>query len=101
MYLRQSILLSPFEMPEARALFNNTLKNTAGKVRVEKVWPAIQVPESIDQVSALLLTRSSLIHYAKTFVPFDCANPKDEPDKRFAYFTTQVISAALSLTFVI
>ncbi|OAX39772.1 DUF1253-domain-containing protein [Rhizopogon vinicolor AM-OR11-026] len=78
-YLRQSILLSPFEMPEARALFNNTLKNTAGKVRVEKIWPAIQVPDSIDQ----------------TFAPFDCASPKDEPDKRFAYFTTQLLPRVL------
>ncbi|KAG1751370.1 uncharacterized protein EDB91DRAFT_1105029 [Suillus paluster] len=78
-YLRQSILLSPFEAPEMRALFNNTLKNTAGKVRVEKIWPAIQVPESIDQ----------------TFIPFDCANPKDEPEKRFAYFTTQLLPRVL------
>jgi U3 small nucleolar RNA-associated protein 25 len=39
-------------MPETRALFNNTFKNAAGKVRIEKVWPAIQVPESIDQVGA-------------------------------------------------
>jgi hypothetical protein len=54
-YLRQSIFLSPFETPELRALFNTTLKNTAGKVRVEKMWPAIQVPESIDQVSTFLI----------------------------------------------
>jgi hypothetical protein len=54
-YLRQSIFLSPFEGPEFRALFNTALKNTAGKVRVEKIWPAIQVPESIDQVSAFLI----------------------------------------------
>ncbi|KAG2051932.1 digestive organ expansion factor [Suillus hirtellus] len=78
-YLRQSILLSPFEMPELRALFNTTLKNAAGKVRIEKVWPAIQVPESIDQM----------------FVSFDCANPKDEPEKRFAYFTTQLLPKVL------
>ncbi|KAG1752785.1 DUF1253-domain-containing protein [Suillus lakei] len=78
-YLRQSIFLSPFETPELRALFNTTLKNTAGKVRVQKIWPAIQVPESIDQM----------------FVPFDCANPKDEPEKRFAYFTTQLLPRVL------
>jgi U3 small nucleolar RNA-associated protein 25 len=35
------------------------------------------------------------------FVPFDCANPKDEPEKRFAYFTTQVISATPTLTSLI
>lgn len=54
-YLRQSILLSTFEMPETRALFNNTLRNAAGKVRVEKAWPATQVPDSIDQVSTFFV----------------------------------------------
>ncbi|KAG2363330.1 hypothetical protein BDR07DRAFT_1404667 [Suillus spraguei] len=67
-YLRQSIFLSPFETPELRALFNTTLKNTAGKVRVEKIWSAIQVPESIDQ---------------------------DELEKRFTYFTTQLLPRVL------
>ncbi|KAL4074091.1 hypothetical protein V8B97DRAFT_1938099 [Scleroderma yunnanense] len=78
-YLRQSILLSPFETPEMRSVFNNSLKNVAGKIRVEKAWPALQVPASIDQL----------------FIPFDCFNPKDEVDKRFNYFTTQLLPKIL------
>ncbi|KAF7376468.1 DUF1253-domain-containing protein [Mycena sanguinolenta] len=78
-YLRQSILLSAIETPETRALFNSSLKNVAGKLRVEKRWPPVQVPEGIDQ---------NLTH-------FDCSNPKDEADKRFNYFTTQLLPLVL------
>jgi len=78
-YLRQSILLSPFETPETRSLYNASLKNVAGKVRVEKLWPALQVPEGIDH----------------TFLTFDCLNPREEADKRFSYFTTQLLPKVL------
>ncbi|KAH7888881.1 DUF1253-domain-containing protein [Phlebopus sp. FC_14] len=78
-YLRQSILLSPFETPEMRSLYNTSIKNVAGRVRVEKVWPALQVPASIDQL----------------FVTFECSNPKGEADKRFDYFTTQLLPKVL------
>lgn len=50
-YLRQSILLSAFETPETRALFNTNLQNVAGKLRTQKKWSAVQVPEGIEQVS--------------------------------------------------
>jgi len=49
-YLRQSILLSAFETPETRALFHNNLHNVVGKLRTEKHWTAVQVPEGLDQV---------------------------------------------------
>jgi len=49
-YLRQSILLSAFETPETRALFNTNLHNVAGKTRTEKKWNAVKVPEGLDQV---------------------------------------------------
>ncbi|KAI0335146.1 digestive organ expansion factor [Cubamyces sp. BRFM 1775] len=78
-YLRQSILLSAYETPETRALYNHSLKNVAGRIRTEKRWPPIEVPEGIDQ----------------QFVQFDCSNPKDEPEKRFQYFTTQLLPAVL------
>ncbi|KAJ7187894.1 digestive organ expansion factor [Mycena filopes] len=78
-YLRQSILMSALETPETRSLFNSTLKNVAGKMRVEKRWTPVQVPEGIDQ---------NLTH-------FDCSNPKDEADKRFNYFTTQLLPLVL------
>uniref|UniRef100_A0A0W0EWX1 U3 small nucleolar RNA-associated protein 25 n=1 Tax=Moniliophthora roreri TaxID=221103 RepID=A0A0W0EWX1_MONRR len=76
-YLRQSILLSAYETPETRALFNNNLKNVAGRIRLEKRWLPIEVPEGVEQ----------------NFVQFDCVSPKDEAEKRFNYFTTQVLPA--------
>ncbi|KAH0827979.1 digestive organ expansion factor [Lanmaoa asiatica] len=78
-YLRQSILLSPFETPETRSLYNTSLKNVAGKVRVNKSWPTLRVPEGIDH----------------TFLMFDCLNPREEADKRFSYFTTQLLPKVL------
>ncbi|KAJ7217703.1 digestive organ expansion factor [Mycena pura] len=78
-YLRQSILLSTLETPDMRSLFNANLKNVAGKLRFECRWAPVQVPEGIEQ---------NLMH-------FDCPNPKDEADKRFNYFTTQVLAQVL------
>ncbi|KZT63869.1 digestive organ expansion factor [Daedalea quercina L-15889] len=78
-YLRQSILLTAYETPETRALFNGSLKNVAGKVRTERRWPPVEVPEGIDQ----------------NFVEFECSNPKDELEKRFQYFTTQLLPSVL------
>ncbi|KAJ3544901.1 hypothetical protein NM688_g5691 [Phlebia brevispora] len=72
-YLRQSIFLSAYETPETRALFNSSLHNVAGKLRTERRWQAVPVPEGVDQ----------------NFVHFECTNPKDELDKRFQFFTTQ------------
>ena len=48
--LRQSILLSSYETPETRSLFNKELKNVAGKIRTEAVWSPVLVPEGIQQV---------------------------------------------------
>ncbi|KAG9316733.1 digestive organ expansion factor, partial [Chiua virens] len=78
-YLRQTILLSPFETPETRSLYNISLKNVAGKVRVEKSWPAVHVPEGINH----------------TFLTFECLNPREEADKRFNYFATQLLPKVL------
>ncbi|PFH53710.1 hypothetical protein AMATHDRAFT_54145 [Amanita thiersii Skay4041] len=78
-YLRQSILISAYETPETRSLYNSALKNVAGKIKTENYWPPIEVPEGISQ----------------KFVDFDCWNAKDEPEKRFRYFTTQLLPAVL------
>ncbi|KAI0916433.1 hypothetical protein AcV5_006869 [Taiwanofungus camphoratus] len=78
-YLRQSVLLTAYETPETRSLFNNSLKNVAGKVRTERRWTRVDVPEGIDQ----------------SFIQFDCSSPKEEADKRFQYFTTQMLPAVL------
>lgn len=49
-YLRQSILLSPYETPELRSLYNRGLKNVAGKLRTRRRWQPILFPEGITQV---------------------------------------------------
>ncbi|EIM82960.1 DUF1253-domain-containing protein, partial [Stereum hirsutum FP-91666 SS1] len=78
-YLRQTVLLSAYETPETRNLFNQTLKNVAGKVRTTRQWAPVQVPQDLDQ----------------NFVQFDCTSLKDEPEKRFHYFTTQMLPAIM------
>lgn len=78
-YLRQTILLTGYETPETRALFNSSLKNVAGKVRTERKWTPVEVPAGIDQ----------------NFVQFDCSHPKDEPEKRFHHFTTQILPVVM------
>ena len=69
-YLRQSILLSPYETPEMRSLFNRNLKNVAGKLKTERRWKAVVVPEGVVQVCNLEsfseLSRVKLIALART-----------------------------------
>ncbi|KAI0049972.1 DUF1253-domain-containing protein [Auriscalpium vulgare] len=78
-YLRQSILLTAYETPETRSLFNTSLKNVAGKLSTKRQWPPVQVPDELEQ----------------NFIQLDCTSLKDEPDKRFAHFTTQILPAIL------
>ncbi|KAF5381179.1 hypothetical protein D9757_009403 [Collybiopsis confluens] len=69
-YLRQSMLLSAYETPETRHLFNNRLKNVAGKIRTEKRWPPIDVPEGVDQVwlvPTILSTRLTAVNLRTLF----------------------------------
>ncbi|KAF9264165.1 digestive organ expansion factor [Marasmius fiardii PR-910] len=78
-YLRQSILLTAYETPETRAVFNSNLKNVAGRIRQEKRWSPVDVPQGVQQ----------------SFIPFDCSSPQTEAEKRFNYFTTQVLPTVL------
>ncbi|KAH8107233.1 digestive organ expansion factor [Cristinia sonorae] len=77
-YLRQSIFLTAYETPETRSLFNS-LKNVAGKLRTERRWSPVSVPDGIDQ----------------EFIQFDCASPQDEAEKRYNHFTTQLMPTLL------
>ncbi|KAG9002111.1 rRNA-binding ribosome biosynthesis protein utp25 [Tulasnella sp. 427] len=72
-HLRQNILLSSYETPQIRALFNDNFRNIAGKVRFERRWPGVEIPEGIKQ----------------NFVKFECNNGRDEADARFEYFTKE------------
>ena len=53
-FLRQTVLFTAYETPEIRALFNKSLKNVAGKIRTENLWPPLQVPKGVEPVSALV-----------------------------------------------
>jgi len=49
-YLRQTVLLSSYETPEIRNLFNQSLKNLEGRVRTIRRCAPVQVPEGLNQV---------------------------------------------------
>ncbi|KAG5639037.1 hypothetical protein H0H81_007650 [Sphagnurus paluster] len=90
-YLRQSIVLAAYETPEGRSLFNSSLQNVAGKIRTQRFWSPIEVPQGIEQVGrSISSSRRDLTDNSQNFVHFECANAKDEADKRFHHFTTQV-----------
>ncbi|KIY74080.1 digestive organ expansion factor [Cylindrobasidium torrendii FP15055 ss-10] len=78
-YLRQSILMTGFETSETRALFNSTLTNVAGKIRLEKQWSPVSIPDGL----------------SPELIQFEASNPADEPEKRFQHFTTQLLPALL------
>jgi U3 small nucleolar RNA-associated protein 25 len=46
-------MLSAYDTPQIRAFFSHELRNAAGKVRFDKIWEGVQVPEGIKQVSVL------------------------------------------------
>lgn len=68
-YLRQSILVSAYETPDTRSLYNS-LKNVSGKMRTEKRYSPIEVPAGIDQVYyAVILFTDSIMVYNCTELP--------------------------------
>ncbi|KAI9442587.1 digestive organ expansion factor [Lactarius indigo] len=71
-YIRQTIMLSAYETPEIRSLYNQSLKNLAGKVRTFRRWAPVQ-----------------------NFIQFDCLSTKDELDKRFSHFANQLLPNVL------
>lgn len=60
-YLRQTIMLSPYETPEFRHLFNDSLKNVGGKKRIEGSYSPVQVPEGVSQVRIMCLFHTALL----------------------------------------
>jgi hypothetical protein len=76
MNLRQTIMLSSYESPEMRALFNRGLQNVAGKLHVKgEIRPAIKaVKRGVQQ----------------TFVKLEVPNLSEEDNARFQHFKTRV-----------
>ncbi|TRM60425.1 digestive organ expansion factor [Schizophyllum amplum] len=80
-FLRQSLLFTAYETPELRSLYNSQLKNVEGKCRLA-IGPresGVSVPEGVNT----------------DFMYFDCSGAKNEPDKRFEFFTSQVLPGLL------
>ncbi len=78
---RQTVLLSAYDFPALRALYNHTLNNVAGKIRTiahtdEKDAEMSKVTSGVRQV----------------FTRFEAANPHAEPDLRFQQFTTKTLA---------
>ncbi|KAG9101162.1 rRNA-binding ribosome biosynthesis protein utp25, partial [Ceratobasidium sp. UAMH 11750] len=74
-YLRQTIMLSAYETPQIRALFNNTklLRNVAGRVRQARQYGAAPIPEGV------------VVNWTK----LECEEASKEADARFEYFKTK------------
>lgn len=75
-HLRQTILLSAYETPEIRHLFNKQLSNVAGKV------------ESVQSYEGVLHRIKPGVK--QTFFRFDTQSIQKEDDARFQYFTQKV-----------
>ncbi|WWC71472.1 uncharacterized protein I206_105430 [Kwoniella pini CBS 10737] len=89
-YLRQTILLSRYDTPEIRAIFNRNCQNLQGKIRLEKV----------DYHGVLDLVKPGV---RQVFERIDLDTPKvlngeaavEEVDKRLEWFTKKTIPALL------
>lgn len=78
---RQTILLSAYDFPALRALYNHSLNNVAGKIRT-----VLAVKEGESEMSRV--TQG----VRQVFARFEAANPHAEPDLRFIHFTTKTLT---------
>ncbi|KAF4538154.1 Digestive organ expansion factor predicted [Lasiodiplodia theobromae] len=82
-HLRQTIVLSAYLQPELNSLFNNHMRNVAGKVKFQ--------PEYEGAILDIGL------QIKQTFSRYDSVSPTSDPDDRFKYFTSAIIPALTRL----
>ncbi|KAH8726170.1 U3 small nucleolar RNA-associated protein 25 [Phaeosphaeriaceae sp. PMI808] len=83
-YIRQTIILSSYLTPKINALYNNHMRNVAGRL---KYTP--------DYTAGLI---ESLSHGIKqSFVRFDSPSHLTDPDARFKYFTSTILPSIMRL----
>ncbi|SPO20441.1 related to UTP25 - nucleolar protein required for 35S pre-RNA processing and 40S ribosomal subunit biogenesis [Ustilago trichophora] len=78
---RQTVLLSSYDFPALRSLYNHTLNNVAGKIRTIS-----STSESESEMSRVVSG------VRQVFTRFEAANPHAEPDLRFTQFTTKTLA---------
>lgn len=83
-YLRQTLVFGGYITPEMNRLFNSSMLNVAGKVKIAPTYAG-----AIANVGGLGVKQ--------TFSRFDCSSPLADPDARFNYFTTAVLPSLLRL----
>ena len=84
-HLRQTIVLSNFLTPEMNALASTHMLNIAGKVKYNPIYKGAMLDLPATLPSGI----------AQTFLRFECATPAADPNSRFQYFTTSILSSLL------
>ena len=84
-HLRQTIVLSDFLTPEINALASAHMLNIAGKIKYTPIYRGVMLKVPATLPSGI----------TQTFLRFDCATPAADPNCRFQYFTTSILSALL------
>ena len=82
-YLRQTIVLSAFITPEINSLYSNHMHNVAGRVKITPNY------------TGTLLSPALPMPIKQTFSRFASASLAQEPDDRFAYFTSAILPSLL------
>ncbi|KAL8695270.1 MAG: hypothetical protein Q9218_000168 [Villophora microphyllina] len=78
-YYRQTILLSAFNFPSLNRIYTQQMLNHAGKMKISKTYEGAIINPGFP--------------IKQTFSRFDFAEPTSEPDDRFDFFTTGVLSS--------
>ena len=91
-HLRQTILFSAYNTPEMNRLFNSDMQNIAGKA---KLAPAYDGQNG--RTIVINAASNALGGVKQTFSRFECKSPLEDPDARFKYFTTAVLTSLLCL----